>query len=102
MKSLLFVLIASTILISCDYSDSEDPEFKATYNVEHYVRNQLKAPNSAEFSGTTATKIEDNIYLVTGSVDAQNSFGATLRKNFSCEIEFTSRNKYVIKDFTLE
>lgn len=60
------------------------------------VSRQLKAPASAKwpddglFSGVNAedfvTKIGSNSYEVAAWVDAENSFGALLRKRFECRI----------------
>ena len=54
------------------------------------VKDQLKAPGSADFQGNTdvdyRTTGGDNI-MVIGWVDAQNSFGAKLRSNFTCSMD---------------
>lgn len=55
------------------------------------VRSMLKAPASADFpwkysNGTR--HIGDCVYVVIGYVDAQNSFGALLRANFTGRIEY--------------
>jgi hypothetical protein len=50
-----------------------------------FVVEQLKSPASASFpwySKDAVHAISDNSYVVTGYVDAENSFGATLRKNW--------------------
>lgn len=52
---------------------------------ENAVRDQLKAPSTADFSVSTAS-LSSNKWIVTGSVDAENSFGATLRKDFQCTV----------------
>lgn len=100
MKRLAYALAIITILLSCN-TNYNDPEFDAILNVKQHVTQQLKAPSTAEFNQTTATKLKDNVYLVKGTVDAQNGFGAMIRKDFSCEIEFVSRNKHRISNFTL-
>ena len=38
----------------------------------------------------------DDTWTIKGYVDAQNSFGATLRNNFTVKITFTSSTKYTI------
>lgn len=48
------------------------------------VRNQLKSPKSADFGNEVATG-SGGSYTVTGTVDAENSFGASIRARFSCE-----------------
>ena len=57
------------------------------------VKEQLKSPSSAKFSNVSAS-LSGNTWTVTGSVDAQNSFGATIRNTFKVTITFTSSEKY--------
>lgn len=53
--------------------------------VEEFVPKRLKAPSTAEFSGVTVAS-SGEVYTVTGSVDAQNSFGAMIRSSFTCVV----------------
>lgn len=55
---------------------------------EDEVRGSLKAPATSKFSGTRATSSGAG-YRVTGSVDAENSFGAMLRNSFECSVSFS-------------
>lgn len=54
-----------------------------------FVERQLKAPSSAEFSGDRVTH-SGSTWTVKGSVDAQNSFGAMLRKSYTCVVTPTN------------
>lgn len=54
---------------------------------ERFVKDQLKAPGSAKFSGATATTTGGG-YTVTGDVDAQNTFGASLRSRYTCVVRY--------------
>ncbi len=101
MKKLLYILLTSTILISCNYSEIDDPKYDAKVNVEDYVRNHLKSPSTAEFTSVTVSEINESTYHVQGNVDAENSFGAMTRKEFSCEIEFIPGDKYRINELKL-
>lgn len=68
-------------------SDGDSPELQqigAENACEDWVRDQLKAPATAKFSGTTSTG--SGPWTVTGSVDAENSFGANLRNTWTCEV----------------
>jgi fluoride ion exporter CrcB/FEX len=62
------------------------------------VESRLKSPSTAEFCPTSDVTIscDDNTWTVSGWVDAQNSFGATLRNEYTVKITFSSRNKYTI------
>ena len=64
----------------------------AYYICEQFVQGQLKAPATAQFPGRNQSKItgeSDGGYLVMLPVDAQNSFGAMLRKSFVCSVKQT-------------
>ncbi|WP_437582746.1 hypothetical protein ACSAGD_10790 [Paramicrobacterium sp. CJ85] len=56
---------------------------EASMYCEDAVRDQLKAPDTAEFD-TSATG--SGTYTVTGTVDSENSFGAMLRSDFQCTV----------------
>lgn len=66
----------------------DDDEIKATVYVlaKKCVKSHLKAPSTAEFSEMwecAFTKGEDNVYMMTGYVDSQNSYGAMLQEQWS-------------------
>lgn len=65
---------------------------------EDAVKQNLKAPSTATFSSIRETQIKrsGNTWTVSGWVDAQNSFGAMLRSEYTVKITFTSKNKYTI------
>ncbi|GGS44747.1 hypothetical protein [Deinococcus knuensis] len=50
------------------------------------VKNQLKAPATAQFPGLTSDQVQvsGGRGTLRGVVDAQNSFGAMLRTGFTC------------------
>lgn len=62
-----------------------DPNWsgEAIAQCEDLVKENLKAPSTAEFD-TSATG--DGTWTVTGTVDAENSFGAMLRSEFQCTV----------------
>ncbi len=67
-------------------------EIKATVYVlaEKCVKNHLKAPSTAKFSEMwecAFQKGEGNIYMMTGYVDSQNSYGAMLQEQWSIMAE---------------
>lgn len=75
--------IISTGCLSTNVSISE------VYDVAtEFVRRQLKAPSTAEFSPieeTSIKKMNENTWRVTGYVDSQNSYGAMLRSYWRVE-----------------
>jgi hypothetical protein len=57
-----------------------------------YVLEHLQAPSSAAFSHAAAiVPSDDGGYLIRGSVDAQNAFGAKLRRNYLCAVDSAGR-----------
>jgi len=59
----------------------------AEFMAEAGVKALLAAPSTASFSGR-ASSLKGGIWTVTGSVDAQNAFGAMLRKSYACAFRF--------------
>lgn len=49
-----------------------------------WVKDRLTSPATAKFSGESVSRT-GNTYVVTGSVDSQNSFGAMIRNGYQCE-----------------
>ena len=88
----LVVGVACTVMTSSGGTTDRPPtSFEAERMCETWVRERLKAPATAEFSGTRAqtTNVGENgadAWSVTGDVDAENTFGAKLRSAWSCDI----------------
>ena len=60
----------------------EDMNANAEINCEDLVKQGLKSPSTAQFSGENVSG--SDTMVVTGSVDSENSFGAKLRSDFQC------------------
>lgn len=54
------------------------------------VQDQLKSPSSARFSDEEAEETGEGRYLVTGSVDSENGFGAMIRNDYACKVSETA------------
>ena len=70
----------------------DDDEIKASVYVlaKKCVKSHLKAPSTAKFSEMwecAFQKGDGNIYMMTGYVDSQNSYGATLQEQWSIMAE---------------
>lgn len=76
----LLACLLGTSLNSSDHSAGDAPRM-----CRDFVKAQLISPGSAKFSGTHTQRSGDE-YTVTGSVDAQNAFGALLRRDYTCTI----------------
>jgi hypothetical protein len=65
---------------------------------ENFIKDQLKAPSTAEFSPHGETRVAyneaDDTYTVRGWVDAQNSFGAKLRSKYICTVRNTVGDRW--------
>ena len=75
----------------------------AQKNTEETVLNSLKAPSTAKFPGDFFSPYLDweivkyeNIIIVSSYVDAQNSFGATVRTNFTVKYDISDGNWTVV------
>ena len=83
---LLGIIIWISGTISGSPSDEPyDPNWsgEATAQCEDLVTQNLKAPSTAKFD----TDAEgDGTWIVTGTVDSENSFEATLRADFQCTV----------------
>lgn len=75
--------------------------------MEDFVEDRLKSPKSAEFPGifdgrqSHTKKIGPHTYRINSYVDAQNSFGATIRNRFVGEIEQTGENSWRLKSLDI-
>lgn len=62
---------------------------------EAAVEVRLKAPSTADFD-TTATESSPDRWTVSGTVDAENSFGAKVRSSFSCRVAWVPSSKEAV------
>ena len=83
---------------------SKDASFGAFYYTKEAVRKTLKAPSTARFAESlrdeTSVNREGQVYTVVSWVDAQNSFGAMLRKVYVAKIEQVSDGVWQLKEVT--
>jgi len=93
--------IGSIVLVCficiCAFTMYEPPAGPKDYKTmslimcELYVENMLKSPSTADFPSSSSSNIRDlgnNIFEVNSYVDAQNSFGAVIRTNWYCKIQY--------------
>lgn len=84
------VILVIGVAVSCSVLGSNDgpsapSSFEAELQCQDWLRDKLLAPSTAEFSQTT-TSGGPTSWTVTGVVDAENGFGATLRSSWTCSI----------------
>ena len=85
MKKIASVVVIAALLAGCS-SGPKDRTVDARSTCQEWVKQQLKAPGSADFGGQSATGSGQGPWTITGWVDAQNSFGAKLRTNWTCSV----------------
>jgi hypothetical protein len=65
---------------------------------QEFVKDILKSPTSAQFQPYTSARVtvvySEGWYLVSGVVDAQNGFGAMLRKSYICKLRPVAGQKW--------
>lgn len=69
------------------------------------VRDRLKAPRTAKFPwGFTdrVTHLGEGKYRARAYVDAQNAFGAMLRTNFDCTVQWAGGDRWRIEELVVE
>lgn len=73
-------------------SDDEGSGGAAEVMCQQFVEDRLKAPTTADFD--TAHSGEGPTYTVTGTVDAENSFGAKVRSSFTCQVTYEGDERW--------
>lgn len=68
-------------------SEPEDLTHQAEGHCEDWVKEKLKAPATADFATTSTLGTGQGPWTFTGTVDADNSFGAKIRNRWECKIE---------------
>ncbi len=86
------------IFLPKDSDDNSYDKSLACYVAKQEVENKLKSPSSAVFPECSYMSIYPvgEIWYVTGSVEAQNSFGAMIKTKFEVRIKITGKNKYLV------
>ncbi|MBQ6847031.1 MAG: hypothetical protein IJO61_07865 [Oscillospiraceae bacterium] len=100
--SIFLAILVAIIVAVCLLTPSKERSNEG-YDVlviaEKEVESKLKSPATAKFSSYNETKItnEGDAWVVEGWVDAQNSFGATLRSEYIVRIVFDGDERYKVE-----
>jgi hypothetical protein len=88
------ILGAIIVAITPKASQQSTDDVEAYVQAKTFIRQQLKAPATAEFPSRLwndgevhVVSIQNGAYRVSAWVEAQNAFGAKLRTNWSCELK---------------
>ena len=98
-KSLACVLCVFSLMFCITGCGSDEfDEFDAKVVAESEVKEILKSPSTAKFSSYSQTRItnDGDVWKVTGWVDAQNGFGATIRSDYSVKFTMTGKDTYIV------
>jgi len=82
----------------------------ASIQAQGYVKKALKSPSTAKFpglwelvnDGVVAYEEKTNRYEIVSYVDSQNSFGATIRSNWSVVLKYLGGDDSDIRNWQLE
>lgn len=99
------VVVASSIIFTKP-APSVASDSDACYMAQKFVKEQLKSPSTAEFApcrepDTVVTRTE-RLWMVRSWVDAENSFGANLRNDFTAKlIHYPATDTWTLVDSSL-
>ncbi|BDB52112.1 hypothetical protein [Flavobacterium ammonificans] len=105
-----FFIIFLVFKCSCSQTEEQvsknkeqNSKITALTAAQEEVKSRLKSPSSANFPWgiDCVTKISDNTYVINSYVDSQNSFGAMLRTNFTCQITLNDNDTYTCNSVEL-
>lgn len=93
-------------LSGCAESDPCTDDIGAWVMAKSFVEDRLKSPSSAKFpwySEDRVTRLDECAFLVEGYVDAQNSFGATIRTDFLLRLKYMrGSDSYRLENLQME
>ena len=95
----VLVLVLTTLsgaFSNNDDSDDYNNRYTAIRQCEERVKSLLKAPSTAKFNSDASG---DWTWKVTGTVDAENSFGAMIRSVFQCTVKITGNTATTSIDY---
>lgn len=80
-------------------------ESDAVYMAQEFVTDRLKAPSTADFPRRLQSAVygKDCTFIITGMVDAQNSFGAMIRSTYVGTLEYSPEaDSWTVKDLLID
>lgn len=112
---IMMLILAAVIGGSCSKSEppkdpnawkAEDYSTMAYVMMQDFVKRGLKAPSTAKFpwmgdSQVMVARSKDQTYTVYGYVDAQNSFGAMLRKEYTGVVKQVGEDQWELVSLNL-
>lgn len=91
-------LAVALVVIGAINGDSQDTRQASAFGVcQDFVKDQLRAPATAKFPryGEGAVQaLSNDRYAVRSTVDSQNGFGALVRNDFLCTVEYVGDERW--------
>lgn len=94
---IVIALIIGAIWAGFNGSSNDPNKYEAIRYCEDQIREQLKAPSTAKFDSDSIDSTSP--FTVSGSVDAENSFGATIRSDFQCTVTISGDSFRAVVDY---
>lgn len=112
-------LIALLFVIALSFPSCGDPQYLenqilsgeggdfAYYMACEFVKERLTSPGSAKFPGyyergVDVTYLQNSLYAVRGFVDSQNGFGAMIRTQYSCQMQYLGNDRWSFTNFRVQ
>lgn len=92
----IFAVVTIVGLVTPDEPYDSNNEYEAIAQCEDRVEDLLKAPATAEFDSSA---VGSGTWTVTGTVDAENGFGAMIRSDFQCTVVIEGDQATTTVDF---
>lgn len=94
---IVIAIIIGGVWTAFNGSSTGPNKYEAIRYCEDQIRDQLKAPSTAKFDSDSSD--ESSPFTVTGSVDAENSFGAMIRSDFQCTVTISGDSFRAVVDY---
>ncbi len=108
IRSVAGIICASTVFVgvTAGPASAKGSKLGAWDVCSQFVVERLKAPSTSDIAeygdrGTSVTKI-GKTYTVIAYVDAENSFGASIRTGYVCTVRYVSGRSYRLVDLTFD
>ena len=98
-----FAVLAASLaaITSPDPDQPTNPDAMPRYACQQFILRHLQAPSTADVSQYFAWPVEQrgDVYVVAATVDAENVFGAMLRRTMICEVR-TEDGEWYLESLT--
>ena len=84
--SVLVIGVSCGVVGAQGAGDDGVSDYSVQKQCQRWVDEKLKAPDTAKYSQQLVVANGENSWTVTGAVDAENSFGASIRGSWQCAI----------------